>query len=262
MSELKKALTSKDMKDLVVGVLTEGLVAGNKDYVEKYVAENYIQHNPNVPDGQSGLLAFIDNLQLPKPDFNIEPMRVLHDGNLVAIHSKYKSGGDDVVFDLFRIEDGKVVEHWDGSQKSPEKTVSGRSMIDGSTAIKDLDKTDANRTTVINFVKDILVDGKDDKITQYIGNIYHQHNPNIGDGSEGLGKFLSYLKEHNISFGFLKIHHVVAEGNFVLTHSEGQIGGVTNAFFDLFRVEDGMLVEHWDVVQEVPAEMAHENGIF
>ncbi|MEL6502582.1 MAG: hypothetical protein AAFQ23_14510 [Cyanobacteria bacterium J06623_1] len=65
MSELKKALTSKDMKDLVVGVLTEGLVAGNKDYVEKYVAENYIQHNPNVPDGQSGLLAFIDNLQLP-----------------------------------------------------------------------------------------------------------------------------------------------------------------------------------------------------
>ncbi len=262
MSKLEKAFASKDMKDLAVGVLTEGLVAGNKDYIEKNVAKNYIQHNPNVPDGQSGLLAFIDNLQLPKPDFNIEPVRVLHDGNLVAIHSKYKSGGDYVVFDLFRIKDGKVVEHWDGSQKSPEKTVSGRSMIDGSMAMKDLDKTDANRTIVTNFVQDIIMDGKGDKLAQYIGDIYHQHNPNISDGREGLAKFFDDLKDNNISFSFTKIHRVVAEGNFVLTHSEGQIGGVTNAFFDLYRVEDGMLVEHWDVVQEVPAEMAHENGMF
>lgn len=47
-----------------------------------------------------------------------------------------------------------------------------------------------------------------------------------------------------------------------MTQSEGEIGGAPTAFYDLFRVEDGMIVEHWDVVQEIPAEMAHENGMF
>jgi predicted SnoaL-like aldol condensation-catalyzing enzyme len=54
----------------------------------------------------------------------------------------------------------------------------------------------------------------------------------------------------------------VAEGNFVVTASEGTLGGEPTAFFDLFRVEDGWIVEHWDVISTIPSEMAHENGKF
>ena len=58
------------------------------------------------------------------------------------------------------------------------------------------------------------------------------------------------------------VHMVVAEGNFVFTASEGKLGGKPTAFYDLFRVEDGKIVEHWDVIADIPAEMAHDNGKF
>ena len=135
-------------------------------------------------------------------------------------------------------------------------------MIDGPTEITDLDKTDANRALVTGFVTDILVNGQFDKITNYIGDTYLQHNPNVGDGLEGLSAFVGYLQENNISFRYTQIHNVVAEGNFVLVQNEGEFGGTPTAFYDLFRVEDGLIVEHWDTVQEIPAEMAHSNGMF
>ena len=251
-----------DLKNSAVGILEQGLIGGDKAFIENNVAEGYIQHNPVAPDGRAGLLGFVDYAQTLKPNLSVKPIRVLRDGNLVAVHSEYNIGGKKVIFDLFRFEDGKAVEHWDGIQDTPEKTVSGRTMTDGPTEIIDLEKTDENRKLVNDFVTDILVNGKADKLTQYIGDTYNQHNPNIGDGVAGLGEFLGYLKENNISFGYKKIHNIVAEGNFVMTQSEGNIGGKTNAFYDLFRVEDGKIVEHWDVVQEVPAEMAHKNGMF
>jgi hypothetical protein len=64
-------------------------------------------------------------------------------------------------------------------------------------------------------------------------------------------------------FQYTEIHAVLGEGNFVLTVSEGQWNGTTNAFYDLFRMEDGMIVEHWDVIQPVPTEgLANTNGMF
>ncbi len=58
------------------------------------------------------------------------------------------------------------------------------------------------------------------------------------------------------------VHKVIAEGNFVFTMSEGTFGGAPTAFFDLFRVDNGKIVEHWDIISEIPDEMAHENGKF
>ncbi len=251
-----------ELKESAVSILEQGLIGGDKAFIEKNVAEEYIQHNPIAPDGRAGLLGFVDYAQTLKPNLSIKPVRILRDGNLVAIHSEYDISGKKVIFDLFRFEDGKAVEHWDGIQDKPEKTVSGRTMTDGPTDIVDLEKTDENRKLVSDFVTDILINAKVDKLTQYIGKTYYQHNPNIGDGLEGLGSFLGYLKENNISFSYKKIHNIVAEGNFVMTQSEGDFDGKTNAFYDLFRVENGKIVEHWDVIQEVPAEMAHKNGMF
>lgn len=251
-----------DLKEIAVGILTEGIAKGDRAFIERHVAEDYIQHNPQVADGRAGMLAMVDFLQAQGIQPRINPVRVLRDGDLVAIHSDMVVGNEIVVFDVFRFEDGVAVQHWDGIQPKPDMTVSGRSMTDGPTEITDRDQTEANRTLVVNLVTDVLMNGRFDRIPDYIGETYMQHNPQVGDGIEGMQAFVAYLQESDISFSFDTIHNVVAEGNFVLTQSEGSFGGAPTAFYDLFRVEDGRVVEHWDVIQQIPAEMAHDNGMF
>lgn len=250
-------------KEIAIGIIKTGLIEGNIEFINKYVAEDYIQHNPQAPDGRAGLIGFTKYLASSGNDNKATIVRALSQGDLVALHVVYEFGdAKTVAFDLFRFKDGKAVEHWDGLQPWVEKTVSGRSMTDGPTTITDLDKTDANRALVTNFVNDVLVNGKFNQINNYIGDIYLQHNPNVGDGLGGLSAFVSYLQENQISFKYTKVHNIVAEGNFVLVQNEGEFGGKHTAFYDLFRVENGKVVEHWDVVQEVSEKMAHENGMF
>jgi len=63
-------------------------------------------------------------------------------------------------------------------------------------------------------------------------------------------------------FEYQKVHHIFGEGNFVLTQSEGRWNNKPQAFYDLFRIENNKIVEHWDVIQGIPAQMAHSNGMF
>lgn len=147
-------------------------------------------------------------------------------------------------------------------QPKPDSTVSGRSMTDGPTEITDLEQTEANRQLVMDFYTEALIEGQVDRAAEYLGPYYHQHNPQIADGLEGFTAFFTYLLDNEIPFSLSQTHRSIAEGSFVLLHSEGQIGGAPHAFFDLFRVEAGRIVEHWDVVQPVPSEMAHDNGMF
>ena len=254
--------STTNSKALAVDLLQRGLAQGDVDFIKENVAPNYIQHNPIAPDGQDGLLGFTAYLQSLDKPITINPVRVLQEGDLVVVHSDYIINAPEAVFDLFRIADGKLVEHWDGIQAVPETTVSGRGMTDGPIEITDLDKTDANKKRVVDFVTDVLINGEGEKLRSYISDGYRQHNPNVADGLEGLGNFIAYLVKNNISFAYNEIHNVVAEGNFVFVQSEGDFGGKPTAFFDLFRVADGMIVEHWDTVQEIPEKMAHDNGMF
>jgi len=251
-----------DTKSQATDLLQKGLVLGDTAFINNNVAPDYIQHNPQAADGLDGLLDFTAYLKTLKDPLVINTVRVLQENDLVVVHSEYALDGPKAVFDLFRIADGKLVEHWDAIQDIPAQTASGRSMTDGPAEIVDLNKTKENKELVVGFVTDILVNGKGEKLTEYIGDVYMQHNPNVEDGLAGLGKFIGYLQENNISFYYKEIHNVVAEGNFVFTQSEGEFGGKATAFYDLFRVDDGMIVEHWDVVQEIPQKFAHSNGMF
>jgi predicted SnoaL-like aldol condensation-catalyzing enzyme len=79
----------------------------------------------------------------------------------------------------------------------------------------------------------------------------------------GIQAAVDYLISINNMFQYNTIHKVIGEGNFVLTISEGTWNGTSNAFYDLFRMENGKAVEHWDVIQPVPTEgLANDNGMF
>jgi predicted SnoaL-like aldol condensation-catalyzing enzyme len=108
-------------------------------------------------------------------------------------------------------------------------------------------------------------EGKDDKLPTYIdAHNYAQHNPAIADGLDGLSKALAAMAQAGITMRYDRVHMVLGEGNFVLTVSEGEFAGKHSAFYDLFRVAGGKIVEHWDVIETIPpkSEWKNNNGKF
>jgi len=260
----EKTMNNKE----IVGTFLGAVAKQDAETMRKFANADYIQHNPFVP---TGLEPFIGLLPVLKEHGTYaENVRMFQDGDFVFMHNIWKNakpfGADEMVaFDIIRVdENGKVAEHWDAMTVLEKESASGRSQTDGPTTVEDLDKTEANKALVTSFINDIPMGKNQDKIAEYISaEQYDQHNPQIKDGLNGLGEFFQYLASQNIVFKYNKLHKVMGEGNFVLTVSEGELMGKNQVFYDLFRVENGKIVEHWDVIQEIPTEgLAHNNGMF
>lgn len=241
-----------------------GQLFGDQDpaAVDRWVAPTYRQHSALASDGPAGLRSLVENLPA---GFSYDLHRVIADGDLVVLHGTYHGFGPDplVAFDIFRVADGRLAEHWDALTPQVDKTVSGRTQTDGPTEVTGLDATDANRKLVTGFVETVLQGGKTDTITDYLSTeTYRQHNVGIGDGLDGLGAALGALAEQGVTMVYDTVHQVIAEGNFVLTVSEGRFGPTPTAFYDLFRVENGRIVEHWDITPEIKGDLPHTNGLF
>lgn len=237
---------SAESKALVLEALEATLLSGNVDAVPQYFAADYIQHNPNFANGieaQMGVIGFLAG----NDGFSAEYVRVIADDDMVAVHARYEGFGPEATigFDVFRVEDGMIVEHWDNLTPETPPNPSGRTQIDGATEIVDLDQTEANKAIVVEFITASLIEQADVTITDYISpETYLQHNSQVADGLEGFGAFMAGMAEQGITMEYTEVHHVVGEGNFVLTMSEGAFGGDAMSFYDLFRLEDGLIVEH------------------
>lgn len=229
-----------------------------------YINPNkYIQHNLAAADGLAGFGALLQ--QIPKGSAKVNVIRAFEDGDFVFTHTEYDFFGPKIGFDVFRFENGLIVEHWDNLQETVAKTPSGHTMIDGPTKAEEIGKTHANKTLVQAFVTDILVNGKMEKLAGYYdGDHYIQHNPQIADKVSGLGAALQAMAKQGITMKYAKIHKVLGEGNFVLVLSEGAFAGKPTSFYDLFRVENGKIAEHWDVMESIPPkeEWKNPNGKF
>lgn len=262
-TERKETAMTVTAKEQVVQLL-KSIETGEAAPVGYINAEKYIQHNLNVADGLAGFGAVLQ--QLPKGSAKVNTVRVLQDGDFVVSHTEYDFFGPKIGFDVFRFEHGKIVEHWDNLQETPAKAnPSGRTMTDGDKVIRDIEKTAANKTLVANFVDDVLVNGKLETLANYFdGDHYIQHNPAIADGLSGLGAALKYLAEQGITMKYARVHKVLGEGNFVLVISEGEFAGKWTSFYDLFRVQDGKIAEHWDTMETIPAKQdwKNQNGKF
>lgn len=134
-------------------------------------------------------------------------------------------------------------------------------MIDGPTVAVDLHKTAANKKLVKEFVDDILVNGRMNKLASYFdGDNYIQYNPNIADKLTGLGSALQAMAQQGITMKYNRIYKVLGEGNFVLVMNEGTFAGKPTSFYDLFRVENGKIAEHWDTIETIPSQKDWKNS--
>ncbi|WP_064791361.1 nuclear transport factor 2 family protein [Shewanella woodyi] len=238
------------------GLYLEGIRDGNMiEALDKYTGERYTQHSTGVGDGKEGFMEFFAPFLERNPKRDIQVVRAIEDGQYVFVHV-YQSLNDGeakwVTADLFDTDDNdRMIEHWDVIAAFEEKTLSGRTMVDGPTEVEDLDKTDENKTIVQAFFDDVLLGRKFDKATKYISSKqYDQHNPEVGDGLVGVIKHFETKKCEKNS-RYVKLHHLIGQGNFVVTFSHTLVSGEDWAFFDIFRLKDSMIVEHWDVQEKI-----------
>lgn len=120
-----------------------------------------------------------------------------------------------------------------------------------------------NKQNVIDFY-DLAINHKDfDAASKYLGSRYTQHNPTAADGPEGLKAFIQFLRE-NYPNAHSEIKRVFAKDDYVIlhVHSIREPNTRGRAIFDLFKLENGKIIEHWDAVQDIPEQSANPNGMF
>jgi predicted SnoaL-like aldol condensation-catalyzing enzyme len=120
-----------------------------------------------------------------------------------------------------------------------------------------------NKKTVAALYDAVLNKKDFDEAKKYLGPRYTQHNPTAKDGPEGLQGFINFLKE-KFPNGHSEIKRIFADGDFVIVHVHAvrEPGTRGNAIFDLFKLENGKVVEHWDAVQPIPETAQNTNGMF
>ena len=130
-------------------------------------------------------------------------------------------------------------------------------------SVADAQQQEQNKKAVVEFY-DKAINQKDfEAASKYMGSRYTQHNPNAADGPEGLKAFLGFLKE-KFPASRSEIKRVLADGDYVILHVHAvrEPGTRGNAIIDIFKLENGKIVEHWDVVQPIPEKAANTNGMF
>jgi predicted SnoaL-like aldol condensation-catalyzing enzyme len=230
--------------------------------IDRFFSQSFVQHDPNIADGISGLKAFVAQIASSSKN-NVAIYRTLVDGDIVMLHSKYESwpgfAGPVIAFDLFRFADEKIVEHWGGQELEAPPNPSDHTQVDGPTAVVDRDRTEENRVLVRAFKQVVTVELHFDRVDEFIeGDNYTQHASKVGDGTARMKARVSGVAKPG-STPVLLPRRYVAEGNFVLAIVEARTEPPT-VNYDLFRVENGRVAEHWDVLSVIPRPDRRKNA--
>lgn len=217
----------------------------SEDHLNQLLSENFTSRDQTwVGDKETFIKKRNSSLDFDR----IKPIRILQDSTFVVVHSRMI--GDSLKFrwDILKIENEEVLEHWSNVQDSIGLNPDKHSEIDGPTIPSELEKTDINRARIYRFIDQCMIreDGGAYKFFNF--GIYIQHNRDVGDGLSGLLWGMLKMKMNGETIKFKHNYHIIAEGNFVLSATEGYAGGEKFAFYDLFRLEEEKIVEHWDII--------------
>ncbi|NLK71975.1 MAG: SnoaL-like domain-containing protein [Clostridiales bacterium] len=239
-----------------------------------FFGDKYIQHNPHVQDGVDHFLRFVRFRKEHYPEGRNNVMLAIADEDkvLLHVHSVLTPGepGRNLV-DTFRVEDGKIVEHWDVIQnvevlKFPPINDNGLFNLKGDEILADLDKTEENRALVTEFYEAFGIEKDADKCEKYLGAKYIEHCPYLQDGPEKFLRFVRF-RRRNYPEAKNKIMITVAQGNLVGFHVHSVLtpDDPGRNIVDIFRVEDGKVVEHWNTIQNIEVlkfPPINDNGLY
>lgn len=239
----------------------EGIRDGNIEAVKKHSGNRYTQHSTGVKDGTQGFMEFFKGFLERTNDRDIRIIRAIEDGSLVfvQVYQDIDHGTARwVTADMFDTDgNDKLIEHWDviAAYKGTQETVSGHDVILGDFELKDLDKTEENKALVRSFLVDVYQNGNYDALDKYISTEeYIQHNPNLTDGINAMKQFLA---TQDFTYDF--IFKVIGQGDHVVSYGKSMLNGQEYAVFDIYRIENGKIVEHWDNMEPIPPREEWEN---
>jgi predicted SnoaL-like aldol condensation-catalyzing enzyme len=252
--------TEQKKTDAVVRLL-ESLGGRDPHALDVVDQHRYVQHDLRVEDGLVGLKK---QLASPPPGSRVKVVRVLADGDFVITHSEFDVSRPFVAFDVFRFDGNRIVEHWDNVEaKCESPNASGRTQLDGPTEVTDRDKTESNRALVKEYFEVVVIGGHRDRAMQY-RSTFNQHNCFGEDNKSGFQTTSGPFAKPGFVYRVDTLHTVLGQGNFVLAVSEGLFDNQPSMFYDFYRIENNMIVEHWDVIEQIPPkqEWRNNNGKF
>ena len=231
-----------------------GIRDGNIQVVNDYTGDRYTQHSTGVADGVQGFIEFFKGFLERTTDRDIQVIRAIEDGRFVFVHVYQDIDNGSarwITTDLFDTDDqDKIVEHWDviAPYFEADETASGHDMILGEFTLKDLDKTEQNKALVRRFLVDVFQNSNHGALDSYVSaEQYIQHNPKLVDGIDAVKDFLA---TQDINYDF--VFKVIGQGDHVVSYSKVTLNGQELAVFDIFRIEEGKIVEHWDNMEAIP----------
>lgn len=252
-------MTNKEKALALIGTFASGDLA----LAKSILAPGYRQHNLAFGTGADAFVSAVAQLRQAPAKTTVNNIRAFADGDCVFLQTVYNfaGAGEQVAFDVFHFDaDGRIDEHWDNLQSVAAPNLSGHTQTDGTLVREPVDSEETRRI-VAGFVGDVLRGEHPEKLTSYFdGDNYIQHDVSIADGLSGLGAALAAMAEQGVSMVYDKTHMVLADGDFALACSEGSFGGAPMTYYDLFRVENGCIAEHWDVMEPLAAKESWQNA--
>jgi predicted SnoaL-like aldol condensation-catalyzing enzyme len=243
--------------------------------LSRYFAPNLIQHEPTVADGRAGVLTWIADLRQQQPAQTLVVKHMIADGDRVFVHAQLTATPADEFsgtnrYDIYRVANGSIVEHWAVSAPAPHRSASGNSAFSDlyvhpapapAPAAEEL-----NRALVVSLSERVFAQQQFGIVERFWSEGYLQHNPYVGNGREALVEVLPYISVPGAPY---RVWLSMAEGDLALACSHNQDPGADPAddysgaaVCDLYRVADLELVEHWDVAQEVPSSSVSGHTMF
>lgn len=229
-------------------------------------SEKYTQHNLHVADGVQGFREAICGAA--KSGLKVNTLRIFEDGDYVFAQSLTSRPDDSVelTFDIFRYEGDKIVEHWDNTYvlHAPTDPQRFNDLYLGAVAeIKDRDKTQANKKLAEAYTRYVLLQDSIECFPEFADTEnYIERNPYI---EEAIPANLRVFVDNERELDPPALHKVLGEGDYVLVVSEkSDRKNLRSALYDLFRIANGKIVEHWFITEPIPpqSEWKNKNGKF
>jgi len=250
--------------DNVRDIYLDGIAGGNiREAVTKNTGHRYTQHSTGVADGVEGFLAFFEPFVQRNPKRDIDVLRIFEDGPWVFCNA-YQSLNDGaakwVTMDMFYTDpDGLILEHWDTIAPYVDTIASGADMVGGTTKIDTNANTEANKSLVLEYTKQVLQEKGANKIPQFLADDIVQHARTIGAGHDGMADWLT----SDAAGDYEMMFQLIGQGDFAVTYGKRHASGKDIAVFDLYRMAHGKIVEHWMNEEEIsPRETWGNSGKF